>query len=97
LRDGLRETRSVAWLFHSSDERQSRPPAKALPLRVSRHWPVCFVARLANDQRHYARRAPRSPGQWTQKRDSWMLLRLLLANNLAKGSSHMQNDESDTR
>jgi C-terminal processing protease CtpA/Prc len=78
LRDALREARSVVWSFHSSDERQSRAPAKALPIRVSRHWRSGFVARLANDQRHSTRPAPRRCGQWTQKRDSRILLRPLL-------------------
>ncbi len=79
LRLALREARSVVWLFHSSDERQCRPPAKALPAWVSRHWPVCFVTRLGNDHRHCTRRAPHTPGQWKQKRDSWILLRPLLS------------------
>ncbi len=67
------------WSFHSSDERQSRAPAKALPDWVSRHWPGCFVARLANDHRHSTRHAPRIRVQGAQKRDSWILLRPLLA------------------
>ena len=80
LRDALREARSVVWSFHLNDERQSSAPAKALPDWVSRHWPVCFVARLANDRRHWTRHAPRKTSQWPQKRGSRVLLRPLLIN-----------------
>ncbi len=77
LRRAQREARNLVWLFHSSDERQSGATAKLLPMRVSRHWPICYVARLTNDHRHSTRHAPRRMGQWTQKRGSRVLLRPL--------------------
>ena len=56
LWDGMREARSASWSFYSSDERQCRPPAKALPGRVSRHWRCCFSAHVQNNDQRLTQR-----------------------------------------
>ena len=53
LRDELRGARSEMWLLHLSDEKRSRPPAKALPFGFRRIGPDYFVARLANALRPF--------------------------------------------
>jgi len=61
-RDGMQGAMSEMWSFHLSDEQRSRPPAKALPAWVSPLRPGDFVASLGNDNKHYARLAPRRRG-----------------------------------
>jgi len=56
------------WLFRLSDGRRRRPPEKVLPVRVSSHLPDCFVARLANEQGHSTRLAPRIEADETETR-----------------------------
>ncbi len=46
------------WLFHLSDEQRRRPLAKALPGRVSTHWPGLLRA-LRMRYGHSTRRASR--------------------------------------
>ncbi len=46
------------WLSHLSDEQRSRPPAQALPIRVSTHWPGLLRAlrmRYGHSTRHASR------------------------------------------
>jgi len=83
LRDGLREARSVVWLFHSSDNADRSQ--RRFPTGFHATGPSALLRALAMTTgiARGTRRAPHNPGQWTQKRDPWKFLRPLLDTILA--------------
>jgi hypothetical protein len=71
LRDGLHGARSAVWSIHTSDEQQSRPPARALPdgFRATGSPASLRALRMLTDIRRSARLGFEASGSETRLMD----------------------------